>query len=355
MKQRKKYSPRQYSHFFAISLFSLFSILLLNPLFNSSLLNAAREHEIKKTFDKKDNIQLNTFAGDCVVKKNSGNQIEILFVHTYSKMKFEPQFIENGDTLILKEKFRISDSGSSTWYLTIPDKTSIKYTSLSGNISITGINSSIYAKSVSGDLNIKDCGGSLDLRSISGDIKLENISGNTRVRSTSSDLKVNSLTGELEIKSNTGDIDLKDLNATVTIKGPSSDIDIKKSTGTFKVLSASGDITADLMIFKLDSDFKTASGDVHISLAAPLDNALSLGSASGDAVLNYNGIPIDDGLFIFKCIKDKGEIFAPFAFDKEEEEQKWGKTYSIKSTKRIIEIPKILIYTATGKAALKEK
>jgi hypothetical protein len=97
-----------------------------------------------------------------------------------------------------------------------------------------------------------------------------------------------------------------------------------------------------------------ASGSLYVSLAQSADYDLTLDSASGDAVLNYNGHPIE-GYFEFKASRDGGEIIAPFPFEKEEEREKWGKTYVIKSFKRVVEIPKIYIYTAAGKAVLKEK
>ena len=77
-------------------------------------LYAYGEHEIRKTFKNKKVVQLNTFSGDCIVKKAGGSEIEVLFIHSYSNTGFEPRFDEVGDKLILKEKFHLSGSGDST-------------------------------------------------------------------------------------------------------------------------------------------------------------------------------------------------------------------------------------------------
>ena len=88
----------------------------------------AGEQEILKTFTNKTMVKIDTFSGNCIVKKGPGNQIEVRFVHTFGT-SYKPTFLEEGSTLVLKEKIRLSGSGSSTWYLTVPEKTGIKYKS----------------------------------------------------------------------------------------------------------------------------------------------------------------------------------------------------------------------------------
>jgi DUF4097 and DUF4098 domain-containing protein YvlB len=310
--------------------------------------------EIRKTFKNKTAVNISTFSGDCVVKKSSGSDIEVFYVHTYSSLTFEPQFIEEGDTLVLKEKFRISGSGESIWNITVPEKTNIHFNSISGSFSVEGLKSKIYANTVSGEVRARNCSGELDLKSVSGDMDIQDLSGKVEIKSASSDLKVRKLSGEIRVKTASGDVDAEELAGVIDLRTPSGDVDIKNAKGSFEVKSASGDIEASGITITKPSYFKVASGDLYVSLARSADHDLTLDSASGDAVLNYNGNPIE-GYFEFKALFDRGEIIAPFPFDREEEEEKWGKKYVIKSFKRGVEIPKIYIYTATGKAVLKEK
>jgi hypothetical protein len=312
------------------------------------------EHEICKTFKDIKVVQLNTFSGDCVVKKASGSEVEILFIHTYSNARFEPRFEEDGDKLILKEKFHLSGSGDSTWHISVPDKTRVLFQSISGNFTASGVKGGITANTVSGDLAVRDCKGELNLKSISGELDVKNLSGYINVTGVSSSLDIKDLSGEIRIITASGDIKAERLDGSILIKCPSGDIEIKDAKGNIEVKAASGDINAEGIIITKESSFKIASGDVYVGLAKSAEQNLSLECASGDAILNYNGNPIE-GHFEFKAIADRGDIISPFPFDKEEEEEKWGKKYLIKSFIRGLDIPKIRIYTASGKAELREK
>jgi DUF4097 and DUF4098 domain-containing protein YvlB len=327
--------------------------LIICSLFRLNIY-AGDKQEIRKTFKNKTAVKINTISGDCVVKKGPGPDIEVFFVHTYSNLAFEPRFIEENSTLILTDKFRLSGSGDSTWHVTVPEKTDIHYRSISGDFSVEGLKSNIYAKTISGGVRAWNCVGDLDLGSISGNMDIRGLSGKVNIKSASSDLKVKNLSGEISVKTASGDVEAEGLQGLITIKVPSGDVDIKNAKGGFQIKSASGDIDAGGIILTKPSHFKVASGSVYISLAQSADYDLTLDSASGDVVLNYNGNPIE-GYFEFKASLDSGEIIAPFPFDKEEEIEKWGKTYVIKSFKRVVEIPRIYIYTATGKAVLKER
>jgi hypothetical protein len=331
----------------------VFCLVFMGSLFLAGLY-AYGEHEIRKTFKDKKVVQLSTFSGDCIVKKARGGEIEILFIHSYSNTNFEPRFEEDGNKLILKEKFHLSGSGDSTWNISVPDKTTVLFQSISGNFTVEGVKGDITASTVSGDLAARDCKGELNLKSISGELDVKNLSGNINVTGVSSSLEIKDLSGEIRLNTASGDIKAERLDGSVLVKCPSGDIEITDAKGSIEVKAASGDIHAEGIIIKKESSFKVASGDIYVELAKSAEQNLSLECASGDAVLNYNGNPIE-GYFEFKAIDDRGDIISPFPFDKEEEEEKWGKKYLIKSFKRGLDVPKIRIYTASGKAELRQK
>lgn len=315
----------------------------------------AQDKQIRKTFKNISSVHVSTMNGDCVIKKGNGSDVEVMFEHTYSNLAFEPQFLIEGEgTLVLKEKFRLKGDGESTWTVFVPQKTDIRFSSIGGSFSVVGLDSNISAKTVSGDVTTKNCHGQLTLSSISGNMEVEDLSGKIDLKCISNDLKVQKLAGDVRITVGSGDLDASQLEGTIAIKAPSGDVTLDDAKGVFKVKTASGDIIAKNITITKPSYFKVASGEVNVTLGQPLDFDLTLDSASGDAVLNYNGHPIE-GYFQFKAESGRGEIICPFPFDKEEEQEKWGKTYLIKSVKRVVEIPKVYIYTATGKAVLKEK
>ncbi len=331
----------------------VFCLVMLVSLFLAGVY-ASGEHEVRKTFKNKKVVQISTFSGDGVVKKASGSEVEILFIHSYSNTQFEPQFEEDGDKLVIKEKFHLSGTGDSTWNISIPDNTSVLFQSISGNFTAEGIKGNITAATVSGDIAARDCKGELNLKSVSGEVDAKKLSGNINVTGVSSNLEIEDLSGEIRMNTASGDIKAERLDGSVLVKCPSGDVEIKDARGSFEVKAASGDIHAEGIIILKESSFKVASGDIYIGLAKSAEQNLSIECASGDAILNYNGNPIE-GYFEFKAIADRGDIISPFPFDKEEEEEKWGKKYLIKSFKKGLDIPKIRIYTANGKAELRKK
>ena len=310
--------------------------------------------EILKTFKNVTLVKLETFSGDCVVKKGTGSDVKVRYVYSGLGTGKEPKFLQEGSMLMVKEKLHFSGSGSSNWYLTVPEKTGIKFKSVSGDFSVEGLKSEISVETVSGDVEAEDCSGDIFLSSVSGDFEVQKLSGKVQVKSASSDLEVEKLFGEIQVKSASGDIEAEELVGTIVLKVASGDIDIDNSQGRFEVKTASGDISASNIIIKEKSRFKVASGDIYVKLGQSAAHDLTLDSASGDAVLNYNGNPIE-GYFEFKALDESGKIVSPFGFDREEEDERWGKKYLIKSFKRKSSTPRILIYTASGKAALKEK
>ncbi|MCP5049298.1 MAG: DUF4097 domain-containing protein [bacterium] len=315
---------------------------------------ARDKQEVRKSFSGKQAIRINTFSGDCQVKQGESEEIKVRFIHTYSNTAFQPQFLEEGNTLVLKEKLHLSESGNSKWYLTVPKGITIKFSTISGDFTVEGVTGNIQAGTVSGDMKARDCTGDLNLKSVSGDLEVEKLSGKITVRGVSSDLKVKELAGDMNIKTSSGDVEAVYLKGDAVIKSPSGDIRVKNSSGSFEIKTSSGEIYASEIDFKKKSFFKTASGDVYVSLSGGLKHDLTLDSASGDAVLNFNGHPIE-GYFEFRTKKGVGKIESPFPFEKEEEFEKWGKTYVIKSFKLDFDNPKVCIYTSSGTAKLKEK
>jgi DUF4097 and DUF4098 domain-containing protein YvlB len=315
---------------------------------------AGGETELHKTFKNKTLVEITTINGDCAVKKNGGGDIEVFYVQPHPGSSSKPQFIEEGTTLIIKDQFNFSGSGSATWNISVPEKMDIRFNSVSGDFSAAGLKGSLHARTVSGDIKARDCRGEVDLKSVSGNMDIEDLSGEVSVKSVSSDLKVRKLSGKIQVKTTSGDIDAVQLDGSVTLKVPSGDIEIKDSRGSFAVKTASGDIDATGIVFTGPGNFKVASGDIYIRLAQSTEHDLNLKAASGDVVLNYNGNPIK-GYFEFKAIADRGQIISPFPFDNEEEEERWGKKYEIKSFKRSSGSPRVYLHTAGGKAVLQEK
>ena len=337
-------------------LFRLLLILFI-VLFGISSIHAekhAEKKEITKTFTNKNLVDIYTVSGDCLVTTTTGNQIKVQLIYDYPADCFQPEFLEKGSTLELKEDFSGSCSGHSLWKLTVPEKTSIKFKSASGDFSANGLKGELTCTTASGDFDLENIDGDVEIKSASGDLKAEDIKGGLKMKTASGDYELKNVSGPVDIKTASGDIEAERIyGKSISIKGASSDIEVKDSEGVFVIKTASGEIDVEGVVVTGESEFITASGDVRVQLAKSSDFDLTLTSASGDAILDYNGNPIY-GYFEFFAKKDDGRIDSPFKFDNEEVIYKYGQEYLKKTLTRKSKTPRIIIKTASGKAGLEE-
>ena len=82
-----------------------------------------------------------------------------------------------------------------------------------------------------------------------------------------------------------------------------------------------------------------------------MEHNISINSGSGSASLDFNNNEIS-GLVTMKANKDRGEIEAPFGFDKTEEEGEGRNTTVIKTAKIGSKDVKINVATGSGTAEI---
>jgi DUF4097 and DUF4098 domain-containing protein YvlB len=274
--------------------------------------------EVDKTFKAKGTVELHMVSGDCVVKKGKSGEINVRVVYDYSPDCFEPIFKEEGDTLILKEKFHStgkthSCKGKSKWTVIVPEKTGIDFASASGELELGGLQGTLKAKVASGDITVKG------------------FKGKAKIKAASGEILVTGFNGHLKIKTASGDINLEDV------------------TGAFEIGTASGEIEARGVEFTEASELRAVSGDVNIQLAKSPTVDLDLTAVSGDVRLNYNGNPVK-GYFKFKGKVKK--FSCPYSFDNEDDEgySPFGTRYFKKDGSS----PKIKLKAVSGRLILKK-
>ncbi|MEE9442030.1 MAG: DUF4097 family beta strand repeat-containing protein [candidate division Zixibacteria bacterium] len=261
---------------------------------------AKPKKEIIKTYDAKESIRIKTVSGDCIVEKGDADKIIVRLEYSiYPEDVFEPEFKERDNSLRLDEEFYGSSSGSSKWYLSVPDGTDIRFSSASGNFSAEGLDLDVIISTASGDIDILDCGGRFEGSTASGNILLEG------------------------------------------------------SRGEFNLSTASGNVDAMETKFEDDCELSSASGDVLVRLTESLTHDFIIRSASGDAVLDYDGNPVK-GYFEFVVKYRDGRIKSPFDYDDEEKFRRWGDQYIRKSFTRETDSLEISIFSASGRAELRD-
>jgi len=330
--------------------------LLLVLLLGQFLLTAAKveSREVKKSFENITSVEITTVSGDCRVVAVPGARVNVTILYTYPEDCFAAELSPEGSVLVLREEFRGTCSGRSLWKLDVPVGTAVKYKSASGDLAVSGLKSSLEATTASGDFELKDIDGDVRLKSASGDVSLDRLTGDLSARTASGDFDLSKIKGDLEIATASGDVEAEDLEGKeISIRGASSDIEVANIRGALQVKTASGDVSVRGARITAESAFKTASGDVEIELAETSAYNLTVATASGDALLDYNGHLVN-GFFEFEAKVDDGRIVSPISFDSQETFSKYGQEYMRKSFTRKSKTPKILIKTASGTAELRE-
>ncbi|MDD4050499.1 MAG: DUF4097 family beta strand repeat-containing protein [candidate division Zixibacteria bacterium] len=278
---------------------SIMVVIGLAVIFLASTAFAYQGRKITETFDKKSRIKISTVSGDCIVKKGTTDKIEVEVENSYTPQdNFEAELYESGKTLHLAELIHGNTRGGAIWTITAPDGIKIEFSTASGRLVIRGLQGEFEASTASGEIEIIDCGGEFHFSTASGDISARNC------------------------------------------------------TGAFDLSTASGEIMASSVTLDEPGSFSTASGTAEVHPAKTPEFNLSVSSASGSAIVDYDGNPVK-GTFEFTAKKRNGEIDAPFAFDHEEEFRRYGDRYVRKTFTKETDGPLIEISTASGEAILK--
>lgn len=265
----------------------------------ASTVSAGHGRKIVKTFDKKSRIKISTVSGDCLVTRGAADKIEVAVENSYTpEDNFEAEFDESGRTLHLAERLYGSTRGGAKWTISTPDDIDIEFSTASGELIIRGLNGRFEASTASGDIEISGCGGEFNFSTASGNIE------------------------------------------------------VCDCTGEFDLSTASGEIMASSVTLEEPGSFSTASGTAEVHPAMTPEFDLDVSSASGSAIVDYEGNPIK-GTFEFTAKRHIGDIDSPYAFDHEEEFTRYGDEYVVKTFTKGTDHPRVKITTASGEAILK--
>jgi len=157
---------------------------------------------------------------------------------------------------------------SVSYEITVPEDTTIRTHSGSGDQTIEGTRGNVDLQSGSGDMKLSRLTGEIRLQTGSGDVRAREISGAVRGGAGSGDLEVE--------ETGPGDIDLHTGSGNITVRGVQ---------GAFHAEAGSGDITAEGTQTGT-WEVRTGSGNVHVRLPS---------NAAFDANLSTNSGRLDVG------------------------------------------------------------
>jgi DUF4097 and DUF4098 domain-containing protein YvlB len=246
-------------------------------------------------------IKVKTLSGDCIIEKGDAGEINVNVVKGYNPRKACKTSVWNdGETLEITEEITGTGSGRSTiWTLRVPDDIKFEFISTSGGVRISDVKGKFYGNTASGSYELNNCRGEFAFNTASGDY------------------------------------------------------DIRNCRGMFKVNSASGDVDAVGLEIDANSTLASASGSVNVKVGKTPQYDLNVGSASGKAVLDYDGNTLA-GYFEFEANARTGDIDSPIDFDDEETYYKNEQRYVRKWFVRGDDEPEITIGTGSGRAILRK-
>jgi len=252
-------------------------------------------------FDDIKHIKVQTLSGDCVIEKGEAGEVSVNVVKGYNPREACVTSVWNdGEMLEITEEITGTGRGRSTiWTLRVPDDIEVEFLSTSGGAKISDARGRFSGNTASGSFEFVNCRGEFEFNTASGDY------------------------------------------------------DIRDCIGSFKIASASGDIDAVGLEIDANSTLASASGSVNVKVGKTPKYDLNVGSASGRAVLDYDGNPLA-GYFEFEANARSGDIDSPIEFDDEETFYKNDQRYVRKWFAVGEEGPEISIGTGSGRAVLRK-
>jgi hypothetical protein len=259
---------------------------ILAALLVASSASAQREERFNRTLDAGPDaaLSIGNIAGDIHVEGGAGSSIVIDAVKSVED-EGDAELLKSVDIDVsqLGNRVRVSTehtgrgrrhrdhdgSVSVSYRVTVPKGTEVEIQSVSGSVSLVGVDGAGSAQSVSGDVRVADVAELVQAKSVSGNVEvlrarsgrhadIESVSGEVRVEDVDA--------GELTVSSVSGDVRLKGVSSRrASLESVSGDLEY---TGT---IARGGRY-----------EFQTHSGDVILTLGDDVGFELEASTFSGE-------------------------------------------------------------------------
>jgi putative adhesin len=261
----------------AVSITARFAFLAIAAAF---ICSAAFASTPQGTFDKTFQVsgpvdlEVQTRSGDIIVRRGPAGSVSIhgkIFVgdhwlfgnrHTdVSDIEQHPPLRQEGNNIRID--YVNAHDIAVDYEITVPEETTIRAHSGSGDQTIDGTRGNVDLQSGSGDVK---------LTRITGEIHLQTGSGNVRAREIAGPLRGGAGSGDIEVEETaSGDIDLHTGSGNITARGVQ---------GAFHAEAGSGDITAEGTQTGA-WEIRTGSGNVHVRFPANSAFDANISTSSG--------------------------------------------------------------------------
>ncbi len=255
---------------------SLLAIGLVVLLASTFAAASTPQGRFEKTFQVSGpvDLEVQTHSGDIIVRSGPAGSVSIrgkIYVGDHwlfggrhadvSDIEQHPPLRQDGNSIHI-DYVNVRDI-SVDYEITVPEDTTIRTHSGSGDQTIEGTHGNADLQSGSGDMKLSRLTGEIRLQTGSGDVRAREISGPVRGGAGSGDIEVE--------ETGSGDIDLHTGSGNITVRG---------IQGAFRAEAGSGDITAEGTQTGA-WEIRTGSGNVHVRLPANAAFDANISTSSG--------------------------------------------------------------------------
>jgi DUF4097 and DUF4098 domain-containing protein YvlB len=226
-------------------------------------------------------LEVLTRSGDITIRGGSGNTVSIHGkIHVSTVMWFSTG--QKGEVQEIQNNPPIRQNGNSIHI----DYVNAHNLSIDYEITVPE-NTTVRTHSGSGDQTVEGIKGNTDLESGSGDMRLQRLTGDLRFQTGSGDVRAREISGPARIKAGSGDIELDENGAgDIEIRTGSGNITVRGINGGFRGEAGSGDIRAEGTPKNM-WNIRTGSGNVNLRVPSDLAFDVDISSSSGTVVVNH--------------------------------------------------------------------
>jgi Putative adhesin len=256
--------------------FSFLAIALAVLLASTFAAASTPQGRFEKTFQVSGavNLEVQTHSGDIIIRSGPAGSVSIrgkIFVGDHwlfgsrhadvSDIEQHPPLRQDGNTIRI-DYVNMRDI-SVDYEITVPEDTTIR------------------SHSGSGDQTIEGTRGNADLQSGSGDVKLSRLTGEIRLQTGSGNVRAREISGPVRGGAGSGDIELEEMGSgDIDLHTGSGNITARGIQGAFRAEAGSGDITAEGTQTG-EWEVRTGSGNVHVRLPANAAFDANISTSSG--------------------------------------------------------------------------
>ena len=241
---------------------------------------ASVQGSFERTFQVTGAVDLEIFtrSGDIVVRSGSAGTVKVSGkIHVadrwlgasrqadVSEIENNPPLRQTGNSIGID--YVNAHDISIDYEITVPEDTSVRSHSGSGDQSIVGLRKGLDLESGSGDMRLQDLTGGVRLHTGSGDVEARDVSGSFDAETGSGDIRLDAkANGEVRVHTGSGDVELRGVNGTVQAEAGSGDISVAGTqTGTWEIRTSSGSVDVQLQADAgFDLDAFTGSGEAVV-------------------------------------------------------------------------------------------